>query len=373
MYSKRLFENILLYLGSNGWNKFETQYEGLNAYLNEHYKNINIVLPIKFDAPDTNERINDTLDTISLLTEEKKDILENLLYRFDADFHNYIIPGKDIPSVQLDLAEEIISSMRRMIYLSAQTAYEKMRNIFKDEKKSKIEISSEYVKQCKFGHTWKGSFGFTIETPLRPKSLGIFAETTPTYERKISQKIYDGMKIIQKAEELNTDSYIVDNIEVGFNKKMLKEILEIGENIKHNRIEYRTSWAPVLPVQKEYTEVKSFILKRRTFDLVEKAVSKLATEEEIYDIIFYGFPVGLKSEKDMLLDKKLEGNRFIYVKGMSEIMKQATLKLEVGYTDYLKAVHAHENHDDVRLKCKVRKRPKGWEVVELESFDLVDK
>jgi len=371
MYNAHFLENLKIYLDKSGWKVFDTQYKGLILYLNESFPDLRVVIPLNFDIPDSNQRIDDSINLLALIREEKKEVLINLLSQFNVDLHNYRIPGKDISSVPLYLAEEIISSTRKLIYLSAQAEFEKMKDYFKKENKSKMDVSSDYIQQCKFAHTWKGSFGFTIEAPLNLTSIGIFNDQPANYERKISQKIYDGMKIIKHAEKLNADNYIVDNSEIGFNSKMLKEVLEIGEHINYNNLEYSTTWSPALPVETIYTEIKSFLLNKSTFQLVEKAVSKLNVDDDEYEIIFYGFPEGLKSTKELLLDKSLEGKRYIYVRGFSENIKEVTLKLDLNLVDYLKAVHAHENHNDVKVKCVVKKKPKGWEVLKVTSFDVL--
>lgn len=372
MYNQRIVENLFLYLSRNNWKELKTQYSGLKVFNNPDYENLKVILPRTPESPDYQERVDDAIELLSKLGNNRKEIFINLLDQFIVDFHNYRVPGKDIPAVPLNLAEEIISSSKRIIYHAAQEEYNNYRDLFIKEKRSKLDISKEYVDQCKFGHTWKGSFGFTIEAPLNPKSIGLFNDPIPSYERKISKRIHVGMKIIKEAEQLRSENFIVDNIEIGFNVKMLSEILAIADAIKFNKIEYSTTWAPVLPVEKEYSRTEEYSISHQTFNWIEKAVSKLKVEDDEQEILFFGFPEGLKSPKEQLLDKKLEGNRFISVRGVSEGIKETVLKLELSYTDYLKAVHAHENHKDLKVRCIVRKKPRGWDVIKIKKFEIAE-
>ena len=79
MYNKRLYENLLIYLEKHEWKGFETQYKGLKAFVNEKFPDFTIILPKRYETPDVSQRIDDSINTISLITEEKKNLLINSL------------------------------------------------------------------------------------------------------------------------------------------------------------------------------------------------------------------------------------------------------------------------------------------------------
>lgn len=371
-FSNRLFENLKVYLRKSNWKSFQTNYSGLNAFLNEEFEKVKIILPVEYDFPGIDQRIDAAIKTLTAIKNENEKLFTKALLEFDSDLHNYRVPGENLSAVSLYLAEEIITSMRKLIQSSAQSEYNKFREQFKKDKKTMSQVSTEYVNSCRFGHTWEGSFGFTIETPINLKSIGLFEEESPKYERKISEKIYSGMKIIHEADRLNTPNYIVDQSENGFNAKMLKQVLEIGNYVNYSTIEYSTTWSPALIVNKSFEEQKSFQMNSKTFSLVEKAITQMKDDDDTYEITFIGFPKGFSADKELLLDREMIGKRLIKVDGVSDTINNAVLTFELGYIDYLKAVNAHENHKDVKIKCKVKKKSRGWEVLELLSFELGD-
>lgn len=368
---QHLFENLIVFLKKSGWAEHKTQYESLTIYTNEHYPNIDLIIPKIIDLPDSIDRLNDAIQTLSILLNRSPERVINTLNKFSSDIHNYRVPIENIASVPLDLAEEIISSTRKLIYFSSQIIYDQMVDYFKKEKQSKTEVANNYIQQCSFGHTFRGSFGFRIEAPLNLKSLGLFGENIPTFERKVSQRIFDGMSILKKAEEYNSDSYIIDNVVTGFNAKMLKEVLEIGTHLNYRSLEYSADWAPVLPKPIISNEPKEIELNRHTFNLIEKAVSKIKDDEEEYNIFFTGFPEGLHSKLDNLFEDVGEGKRSVSVRGFSNITKEITLRFDLGLVDYMKAVDAHKNKNEIKIKCLIRKKPRGWEVISHSSLELI--
>lgn len=373
MYTEAFLENIKLFLEKKGWHRKETKFTGLVFYCNDLYKDINIILPKNINNLDSEHKINDALNLIALMDEIELHVLKNLMYNFDKDLHNYRVPGANIESVSLLLAEEILTTSRKIIYYTAQTVYDKMKDSFRNEKRSKYNISNSYVEKCSFAHTWRGSFGFTIETPLNLPSIGLFEDTPENYERMISKKIFDGMRIVTQAEENKSANFIVDNSEIGFNAKMLSSLMEIAECVQFRDLEYSTSWSPAIKVQEGYSDKKRFILNNNTFQYIEKALSQLGNEDDQeYEVVFYGFPEGFKSHKEKLLDSDSFGDRFIFVRGFSDNLKTTTLKMELKLEDYLNAVRAHENHADVKVRCRIKKKFRGWEVTQVLSFEVLE-
>ena len=280
--------------------------------------------------------------------------------------------GKDINTVKLILAENILNSTKNIINKLAQAEYKKAKDNFTIIKKTQLEIVSDFVYNCQFAHTWRGSFGFSIGTPLNLKSIGLFNDqvSTETYERKISKRINSGMRIIKQAETLKTENYIVDNVDSGFDGRMLSDLLEIADSTNHADMEYSTTWSPALEIGNEFIDQNNITLNDSTFRYIEKAAIKLGIDEEVYDIRFIGFPELFQSTKESIIDHEQFGDRRIGIKGVSTITKDTTLKFIVPYDEYLIAVHAHENGKDLSVKCRVKKKIRGWEVLSNEKIEL---
>jgi len=370
----KFLENMKLYLRNNSWKEFNTQYHGLSIFENPAFEGVELVLPKTFNSQSAFD-IEATLNTLSIISEIEVDQLKLLIHRFEFDLHNFRFPGERIESVPLDIIEEILTSTRKLILLSAQDTYNTMREFFQKEKVNKTDITTSYVKHCNFAHTWKGSFGITIESPVNPKSIGLYAEPMPNFERKVTQKIYKGMEIIKQAQEVKSHSVIVDNVDVGFSGSMLKELLEIGEHSRYSEnIEYTTNWAPAIPVEAEYQKLNRVELSSLTFSYLEKAVNELKPdEEEVYQISFIGFPEKLSSTKEQLLDQEFSGSKNVVIRGSSRIMKSiVSLKVPLRYSDYQKAAHAHIQKKDIRIQCKVKRVVRGWEVIDYSKVEIVN-
>lgn len=367
---KHLYESLLLFLEKQNWAKHNTNYQNIKIYKKEDLSDASIILTDTSDISDFENRMWESIELLSRIYEKDKNEFINSLLAFEIDIHNYRISGKYINSVPIELAENILSSTKGLLLTAAQREFEAMRKTFDKKKELKSVVVEKYLQECKFGHTRKGSFIFSIEAPLHIKSYGLFKDSEPTYERRISERIYKGIRILKNAEIQESENYIVDHAKDGFDGKMLNKILEIAEFVDRQSIEYSTTWAPAIEIDISFLEQPIIELNKKMFRYVEKAAIQLNYDESMYETIFMGFPEGLSSSQELVLDKKQFGDRKIKVKGYSTITNKATLSFTVNYDNYQTAITAHENGVDLFIKCKIKKALRGWEVVELIDLKL---
>ena len=84
-------------------------------------------------------------------------------------------------TIQLRIASKYINQMKGFLASSATTEITGERN-FKRTRKEALE----YAEQCQFGHTFRGSFGFRIESPVGlndAPTLDVVSENLPLNRR----------------------------------------------------------------------------------------------------------------------------------------------------------------------------------------------
>jgi len=360
-------EILDFYFRRNDWKKIDSQYSGLSIYINPKDENIKLLIP-KQRTSDYLLHIKNAVELISEIENKNITQIVNNILSLDRDFHNYRVLTVSQNSIKLSTAEQVLASARKIFELSAKKEYDKSNFSIKENKRDKI---ASYINSCRFTHTWKGSFGFTVTSPLNAPSLGLFDDTSDTYERMVSKRIFRGFKIINEAVLKNSSDYIVDNSDIGFDGNMCNKLLVLSEKLENNSVEYSITWGPVVKIQSEFTEPKSIKLDRKSFNLAEKAALKLSEKSEQFETRFNGFPTSLRSDKEHLISKKEFGERYISVRGSSREIKSATLKMELEINDYLAAVKAHKEGRDVRVFCVVKRKHKGWEVLKVKQLKVL--
>jgi hypothetical protein len=153
---------------------------------------------------------------------------------------------------------------------------------------------------------------------------------------------------------------------------MCHQFYEISEHLKSPSIEYSTQWSPIIPIEESLIPVKKFLLTKNTFSFAERAASKMLLIEDEKVVWFTGYPEGLRSQKEDMLDEKTFGEYVVIVKGSSQETKYAILKMELDKNNYNKALAAHKEGRDVRIKCLLKRKTKGWEVLKVYEFNVME-
>jgi len=363
-----------LFLTRSGWKKIQSTNEGVDIYIEP-----NEIDPLEIYMPNKNitrynEIINDAIRTLSFSLNRKENELKNQIIGFDKDNHNYRIKTNDPESVPITIVHEILSATRCMIkeasYLELAKEYHALCPKDRKIRKSPSEESKKYLSSCKFTHTWRGSFGVTVQAPLLMPSIGLSENIPDTLGRKSTKLILNGIKLINAAVKTKSHNYILDNIKQDREFLIFNNFPELQENLKSNSIEYSIETSPLIMIDKNKYNESKININNTSLRYIERAIDELKKNDNELTIELVGFPEKIKSEKKYLLNG-LDGDRRVTVKGVSRDIDYASLTMSLSLEDYKKAIKAQEIPRDVKVKCKVKKKNKGWDVVEVYSFELL--
>lgn len=140
-----------------------------------------------------------------------------------------------------------------------------------------VKQQSQYFR---FGHTFSGSFGFTIELPLLIRQPNLFQSITiiPT-SRRVIERIVRGLISVEKADNNKSSMLIPQTLTTGLNGNMCQALLDISRGIENDGIEYTVTWSPQLIPSRDISEFKSIQLSRSAFQYVEEALQYLKLED----------------------------------------------------------------------------------------------
>lgn len=364
------------FLQKLGWKEVRSNQEGINIYLEPEQNNpFEIYLPIQ-KIKDYDRKIQDAISTLSIALEMPKQVVENKIRGLNNDLHNYRITENQNDGVQLSLMQTLLSVNRSLLLNASKYTrsliYRDLTHKEKSSQKSPLEGSNDYLSQCKFLHTWQGSFGITIEAPLNLPSLGLFDDIPDTVERKTTKAIINGFKLINGAVENKSHDFIVDNISDPKEFLIFSSFPEILEIIKSRKIEYTVDTSPLIKIDASLKESSKSMLSEKTLMFVDRAIDQLKDPDTEKDITIVGFPETIKASKEDILSTGLfQGSRKVIVKGVSRDIDYAALTMNLSLEDYKKASKAQGEAKDVQVRCRVKKKNKGWEVLSVKSFQVI--
>jgi hypothetical protein len=262
-------------------------------------------------------------------------------------------------TVSLVTAAEHVAALKRALINTAMTEVNPVSHFDQP-----LKAATDYAEQCRFGHTFRGSFGFTVESPIGPHTgpaLLPDAEPTPPFERRVVTRFARGLRALQQARATDDPYILLDGPKQGFGANAyeaaadLIEASAVGLTID---LSFSPEWLPpsdmaeqtrinLAPVHAEFAREAGRILRGRF-------------SPEPADVI--GTIVGLRSEQvPQLLEP--QGSRVLTIKWMSSKHGEIRVTVRVSAEDYLRALQAHEKGQPIRVRGTLEHR-RGWMIVD---------
>ena len=233
------------------------------------------------------------------------------------------------------------------------------------------------VNAYRFGHTFKGSFGFTIETPklldihlftqlsLLPQ-LVTNKDNLPRW-RKVMERIVRGLTDVQEATRERDPRVIVQNFKSGLNANMCQALVNMLLD-KRLTLEYSVKWAalklPDDPVIQYATPIE---LSEPASNQLEYAANELMELQPQKETIS-GLIIEL-SAKDSPLE--LDTSRTVRIRWFEEAEgKTFEATATLNRDDYLLAIKAHENWNSIQITGTLSRYKRNWRFIDYTDFQI---
>ncbi len=271
-------------------------------------------------------------------------------------------------SLPLDVASEVISDLRQFIGYSAYTEHEP-RPAF--EKAG--GISRDFVHQCRFGHTFAGSFGITVESPVQVENvlpLEGFAPEIP-FERRVFERIARGFQTLRRSVEEDSLDPLLQGYKTGLNANMCRALSDAYEAVDGRRIEYDFWWSTELA--SHTVDWQPFIYEGRAFEFSRAAALELEKAEEIPESVIEGRVYALKSETPPDLDEQQEFEHIITMYWEREKGVTVGIRVPLAPDQYIAACDAHKEGRKIRILGYPEKQGKFWTLTKGKDFTILPK
>lgn len=350
---------IRRYLQLQSWHETATKNDAIALFsLAIEGQRLEIPLPTRVDFDGAERLISDAIRTLSQLagldTADLTDDINSLAF----DRIRSIIPDEQVraDSIDLNVATNFIISARRLVTATATTELGPS-TFFGRTTKDAIA----YTDRCRFGHTFRGSFGFTIESPVtrndEPPLPGI--AQAPPFERRVIQRLVRGLHDVQQAEATENPGVIAENYERGFNANMCEALVDLISGTS-DRLTIEVAWSPEWHPSADVPSAPAFHIKPVTIEIVKDAANSLRHAETAREINILGKVIRLKSEHNPadLLD--LTSPREIVVQWTSDEFGQLNVRVNLSPTDYIIALEAHRTGHLISITGTLERINRTW-------------
>ncbi|OSQ32258.1 hypothetical protein [Thalassospira sp. MCCC 1A03138] len=278
-------------------------------------------------------------------------------------------------TIDMETAVEYVTCLKSFMVSSAAAELRREQLI-----KRAPPVAAEYGRKCRFGHTFKGSFGFVVESPvhfeaipkplIEPLDTSVFTELEAPFERKVIERIATGMRHLDLAAREDTTLPITDGYEQGLNANMLDDLLNLHEAAKLSRLSFDFQWSPQLPEVK-IEQGFNFDFGSEKIEIMETASRELKRTTVPEREAVAGYVTDLHTDFDLRASDIFHDDRKVVVKISSQDYTQRRLHISLNEEDYGKALAAHKAGKLVSVIGKMEKRGRYWYLLDPERFQII--
>jgi hypothetical protein len=367
-------EQVRRYLLYRGWS--HVQHPNLRIQMFRTSEDLtgdfaSLVLPASADFSDAPAIIHEALRIVSSHEGAPIDRLVERLQHWDVDILRarlFLISGSE-ESLPFDVASETISGLREFMGYAAYTEFEPQPFFEKTG-----SVSAQFTKHCRFGHTFRGSFGVTVECPVTVAETPALPmdgnEPIIPFERKVIERVASGLLTLRGAINDETVEPMIAGYQKGFSANMCRALAEVYERADGRRIEIDISWSPELPSSSE-KKWKPFVFEGRAYEFARVAAGELEKVEKFPDSVVEGRVVGLKSETPPGLDQQEEFDHVITMFWERERDQLIRIRVPLSPTQYMQACDAHKEGRSIRIYGVPQKQGKFWTLTKPHDFTVL--
>ena len=235
-----------------------------------------------------------------------------------------------------------------------------------------LKDASAYANQCRFGHTFRGSFGFTVESPLNLNdnpTLPPTSEDTP-FARRVMERFARGIRSISAAADANETKPIIDSVTDGFGANTCEQLAKLIRNTAPTGITFEFSFSPEWRLPKDIIDSVQFKMGPLHVEIMETAAKELRNRPAPIEGFVVGKVTKLQTEENPSDLLNPEGERVIVVHGNADEIGEIYVYISLNPEQYLAALEAHKDGRLVLVDGTLERRSwRGpWIIEEPASF-----
>ena len=364
--SKISLKDIKNYLYDQGWDKADHLNDRIDIFRGpkDDYGNpLEIRLPSSNEYKDCSRYIRNAINMLALIKDKSSDKIASEINSILYDVFKIRINNlrKETNSLSLNTAADDINALKKL-FTYAACSEKDIRPYFERP----LAAGIHHADLCQFGHTFAGSFGLTINSPIikNNKQLSLFEnQKETTFERKVLERIIRSLSLINKAVAENDGDIIVNNFDIGLNSRMCEAFLEISQE-KNKAIDFYVSWSSKIEVSDDLKNKQQWRLTEGSEKILDYAAEELKKVEPFKEIVI-GRITTLHSNKNPMSDEdcirtatvkhEFEG-RIVYI------------KLYLDKEGYKVALEAHKEGMPIKVIGELYKKGSTWKMTGIENI-----
>lgn len=329
---------------------------------------IELVVPNNVQSSEYASQVARVIDALSTIEYRSEIEVAQSIREISFDVVRSRIPDTLVvdDSIRLEMAQNFVMGIRSVLSATANTELDPLPFFLRTKKEA-----ADYANRCRFSHTFRGSFGFTIESPLEINSQSVFPgfDSIPPFERRVVQRLVNGLRTVAAAVSADSTDPITDTVGAGFNANVCEQLAALVDGTSPSGLFFDFSFSPEWrhPEEKNI-ERYQFDLGRPQVEVIREAAKVLRARVTSWDETVFGRVIRLASEVDPSDLTDMMGERGVAILWSSEAIGDVTVRVSLSPSDYLQAVEAHGAGRPVTVKGTLERRGRRWVLVNPSAF-----
>ena len=266
---------VTRYLLTRGWDLTRLR-SGMNM-LSKDEGDFEIFLSQGREGGNHNEEVYFALRTISDyygkdISEVCRNVSSHLSDRISSRIPDEYVRND---SIEFKVAATYISGMKALLSSSATTEITDNRSF-----RRTLKEAIQYSETCRFAHTFRGSFGFVIESPVGVNDappLDGFDEDVPL-ERRVVERLVHGFSSIEEAS-LFEDSSLITGKASGLSANMCDALADLLEDMDVSKIKFEVDFSSEWRRRETVEQGRVFQFAQRDVEIIREGARALKVDE----------------------------------------------------------------------------------------------
>lgn len=269
-------------------------------------------------------------------------------------------------TIQLRIASQYINQMRGFLASSATTELTGERHSKRTRKEA-----LEYAEQCRFGHTFRGSFGFLIESFVglnETPTLDIVSDNLPL-SRRVVERITVGLATYDEAVETQNPGVIAE-CQDGFSANMCDAMADMLEETDVSKMVIGIKLSPEWR-SKTITSKSIFSIEHKNIELLRVAAKSMRVDEKPRPVQVFGRVRRVETDGNPANLSEDTAPKEIEINWASDDNTLLHVKVMLPNADYAEAVEAHRSGQPVSASGMLVRVGRSWRLDQVRNFKVI--
>ena len=303
------------------------------------YDDIELVIPKDTRTADCARRLKGAIETLSQLEERASNEIVASIRSIGYDVVRSRIPDNLVieNTIGLESARNYVNGMKDLLAATATTELRPQPFFGRQSREA-----TEYSEKCRFGHTYRGSFGFTIESPLTPETTESLPGIDPPlpFERRVVQRLALGIQHVCESVDREDVKPLVEGFKEGFGANGCDRFASLVRSTAYSGMSFGFIFSPEWKLPETLRAGSQFAVGPMHVEMARAAADALRGESLETRADVSGQVVRLQNEADPSDLSAIMGEGEISILYSSEY-GDIHVRVTLSPPDYLKAVEAH--------------------------------